>query len=76
MALLEMSALGIPSIISDSGPYGDAHMSGAPSVLVLDPSGWPAGLTELLQDADARIALGQKAREWVANRTIEGNAWR
>jgi glycosyltransferase involved in cell wall biosynthesis len=82
LALLEMSALGIPSIVSSAGPYADAHMAGAPSVLVLNdsrtgkPAGWLDALRELANDDEYRVQLGKSAREWAARRTVQGNAWR
>ncbi len=74
--LLEYAALGIPAIVSDTGPYARAVADGAPALTAVDHSDWTARLAELLDDAEARAQLGKAAREWATGRTIEGNAWR
>lgn len=78
--LLEYAALGIPAVLSSTGPYADAHIAGAPSVLVLNdpktgqPAGWEDALRQLVDDDGYRERLGKDAREWAAHRTIERNA--
>jgi hypothetical protein len=78
LALLEMSALGVPSIASDcaGGPYDRARfVDGAPCRLaVMSEGDWQYHLRDLLHDDAARELLGKQAREWAATRTIEGNA--
>jgi glycosyltransferase involved in cell wall biosynthesis len=76
LALVEMSALGVPAVVSDTGPYGRAVADGAPCRLATTAKDWTAALTELVNDNEAREQLGKQAREWAAGRTIEGNAWR
>ena len=77
LALLEMSALGIPAIVSNTGPYGQAAADGAPCRLAtMNQSDWQNHLRDFVDDAEAREQLGKDAREWAAGRTIEGNAWR
>ena len=75
LALLELSALGIPSIVSGDGPYGRARADGAPcSVALRNEGDWRDHLTELVNVPETRVQLGKSAREWAATRTIEGNA--
>ncbi|MFJ1764030.1 hypothetical protein ACIOD2_27195 [Amycolatopsis sp. NPDC088138] len=80
LALVEMAALGIPSVMSGVGPYAEAHMAGAPSVLVLNGTSkrpdWQGALRDLVDDPEARTQLGKQAREWAATRTIEANIHR
>ncbi|PKV95911.1 glycosyltransferase involved in cell wall biosynthesis [Amycolatopsis echigonensis] len=76
LALLELAALGIPAIVSDTGPYRRAVDSGAPARRASLPSCWTAALTDLVGDAEARVQLGKEAREWAAGRTVEANVSR
>jgi glycosyltransferase involved in cell wall biosynthesis len=77
LALVEMSALGIPAIVSNTGPYGQAAADGAPCRLATMSDGdWAIHLRDLVEDTEAREQLGKQAREWAAGRTIEGNARR
>lgn len=72
LALLELSALGTPTITSDTGPYATRH--GGPNIACSTPAQWTVALTALTEDAEYRVQLGKQAREWAATRTIEGNA--
>lgn len=74
LALLEMSALGIPSITSDTGPYATRH--GGPNIACSTPAQWTAALRELAENSEYRVQLGKQAREWATTRTVQGNAWR
>jgi glycosyltransferase involved in cell wall biosynthesis len=75
LALVEMSALGVPAIVSDvpGSPYrvlsGYAHLTSK-------GSDWTEHLRYLVDDAEAREQLGKEARERAVGRTIEGNVWR
>ncbi|MFB9924861.1 hypothetical protein ACFORO_25835 [Amycolatopsis halotolerans] len=75
LALVEMSALGIPSIVSvwPGSPY-TAHAAAGP--VARFAGDWAEHLHDLVNDAEAREQLGKQAREWAAGRTIEGNAYR
>lgn len=73
LAVVEMSALGIPVIASDTGPY---ERTDAPILRVSSPRQWAEELESLATDEGYRDVLGKEAREWAAGRTIEGNAWR
>jgi hypothetical protein len=74
LALLEMSALGIPTITSDTGPYAAAL--GGPNVACSTPAQWLEALTALTADEDYRRQVGKAAKEWARTRTLEANAWR
>lgn len=71
--LLELSALGIPAVCSDVGPY---HRSGplASARMVRSGNDWARHLTDLIGDEAARKEQGEAAKTWAATRTIEGNA--
>lgn len=70
--LLELSALGIPAVCSDVGPYA---LSGplASARMVRSGNDWQRHLTALITDEAARKEQGEAAKEWAATRTIEGN---
>ncbi|WP_336156654.1 glycosyltransferase [Amycolatopsis sp. VC5-11] len=79
LALVEMSALGIPAIVSDfpGSPYRVLNGYAAPVAhLASRASDWTDHLRYLVNDAEAREQLGKQAKEWAAGRTIEGNAHR
>lgn len=73
LAVVEMSALGIPVIASDTGPYASTS---APILRVSTPKQWAEELRSLAEDERYRRILGKEAREWAAGRTIEAHAWR
>jgi glycosyltransferase involved in cell wall biosynthesis len=70
--LLELSALGIPAVCSDVGPY---RLSGpsASARMVRSGNDWARHLTALIADEAARKEQGEAAKEWAATRTVEGN---
>jgi glycosyltransferase involved in cell wall biosynthesis len=74
LKLLEASALGIPSIVSDTGPYERAVLGGAPALTATTHREWEERLVELIQSPTDREQLGKEAREWASKRTVEGNA--
>ncbi|MEV6648072.1 hypothetical protein [Amycolatopsis sp. NPDC051371] len=76
LALVEMSALGIPAIVSAAGPYGRSAAGGAPCQLAATAKDWTAALADLAADTEARVQLGKQAREWASGRTIEANVHR
>lgn len=71
LRLCELSALGISTIASNTGPYAT---STAPTILVDRPHEWTQALRTLANDADQRAALGTKAHDWAASRAISLNA--
>ncbi|WP_410644517.1 hypothetical protein [Amycolatopsis sp. lyj-346] len=79
LALVEMSALGIPAIVSGfpGSPYRVLSGYGRPIAhLASKGSDWTEHLRYLVDDAEAREQLGKEAREWAAGRTIEANIHR
>lgn len=74
LAVVEMSALGIPCVTSDTGPYAARH--GGPNIACSTPAQWAAALVALAEDGDYRAHVGKLAREWASTRTIEANVWR
>lgn len=70
----ELSALGIPAIASNAGPYAASVQDGITGLLVRKPGDWNKHLRDLVHDAARRDALGKVAKDWAATRTIEGNA--
>lgn len=74
LALVEMSALGVPTITSNVGPYSAEH--GGPNLTASTPAEWVDALAHLVDDAEERARLGKTAREWATSRTLEGNASR
>jgi glycosyltransferase involved in cell wall biosynthesis len=71
--LLELSALGIPAVCSDVGPYAISGPS-ASARMVQSGNDWGRHLTELITDEAARKEQGEAAKTWAATRTVEGNA--
>lgn len=72
--LLEHAALGIPSVVSATGPYARALAAGAPALPAVTHKDWEHHLVDLVQSPTDREQLGKAAREWAAGRTIELNA--
>lgn len=71
---LELSALGIPAVVSDVTAYHEARESGA-AVMVKYEHEWNRKLRSLIYDQDMRSELGVKAREYIRNgRTMEHTA--
>ncbi|MEV8610263.1 hypothetical protein AB0383_20450 [Amycolatopsis sp. NPDC051373] len=79
LALLEMSALGIPSIVSDTGPYARAIHAGCPALGATDAHAWRDLLGELFDPVygeDLRAQWGKQARDWARTRTFDLNVHR
>lgn len=74
LKLLEASALGIPSIVSHTGPYARAIDAGAPARAATDHKAWERELVSLIQSPSDRETLGKDAREWAATRVIDQHA--
>jgi glycosyltransferase involved in cell wall biosynthesis len=74
---LEMSALGIPFVASNTQPYVELHRAHGLGLIARSPHEWTEKLTLLIRDEDYRITHGEAARETVAaSFTIEQNAER
>jgi glycosyltransferase involved in cell wall biosynthesis len=71
--LVELAALGIPVVASNSGPYEDASLHGARGFLVNADHEWGSYLRHLVQDDDLRTEMGRNGRRWAAGHTVEGN---
>lgn len=72
LRLLELSALGIPTIASDTGPYAESK---APAIRVRRPHEWSRALRDLVSDPELRTSLGSEAREFARGQTVEHWAW-
>lgn len=70
---MEYSALGIPTIASDVGPYSDNIKHGETGLLVKRDHEWSKYLRMLTEDHDMREELGRNAKEWAKTQTLEGN---
>jgi glycosyltransferase involved in cell wall biosynthesis/SAM-dependent methyltransferase len=68
---LEMAALGIPVVASDTLPYRDFVVDGVTGYLCRTPADWRARLRELVNDPQARQELGAKARQLATDHTIQ-----
>lgn len=61
----EYSALGIPTVASNVLPYSPVITHGENGLLAKTPEQWINCLTQLIEDAQLRQALGSNARRWV-----------
>lgn len=73
--VLEMAALGIPVVASDSLAYRDFVLDGVTGFLIRREHEWGRRLFELTQDEAMRREMGAKARAHAAAWTIQRN-WR
>lgn len=78
LRLLELAALGIPTIASPVGPYATAIQDGCPAIPAETHKDWERALVDLIEDSEERRRLGAQGREWASQRTIEDHAhlWR
>jgi len=74
LKLLELAALGIPAIVSPTGPYARAIAAGVPARTAADHKAWERELVDLIQSPADREQLGKEAREWAATRVIDQHA--
>lgn len=68
---LEASALGIPVVASDAGPYRDFVIHGETGFLCRTDDDWMRALRTLDADEDLRQAMGAAARAHAANFTTQ-----
>lgn len=61
----EASALGIPTLAQNAGPYRDEIVDGETGVLFQDKRDFVEKLQQLVMDADYRKKIGGRAQEWV-----------
>ena len=62
---VEAGALGVPVIASDIDPYRDAITHGEDGLLAANESDWRRALMTLIENAQQRKALGERARRTV-----------
>lgn len=74
LRLLELGALGIPYVASDTGPYASYAEGGVAGYLVSRAHEWAPALRMLVADKSIRAELGKRGRELARASTIEGNA--
>jgi glycosyltransferase involved in cell wall biosynthesis len=73
LRLLELSALGIPTVASNVGPYADRSLHGVRGFLVDRDHEWPKYLAILVNDNDLRREMGANARGWAYGQTVEAH---
>jgi glycosyltransferase involved in cell wall biosynthesis len=74
---LEMSALGIPFVASNTQPYVELAKAHGLGAIARSPREWTEQLTRLITDEPYRTDTGDVARDYVARHlTIEQNAER
>lgn len=71
IAAMEYAALGIPCIASYSEAYREFIRDGETGYLIRRKSDWAKRISELVNDHEAREAMGAAARERVAALTVE-----
>lgn len=68
---LENSALGIPTVAADAGPYSSSIKHGETGFLVKRDHEWAKYLRILVEDEDARKEIGANAKEWARTMILE-----
>lgn len=76
LKVAEMSAVGVPWVASPSPEYRRFHQESGTGILASSPREWYQGLKSLLTDASRRCEMGEAGRAFMADQTIEANAWR
>jgi len=71
IAAMEYAAFGIPTIASYSEAYRDFIVDGKTGYLIRRKSDWAKRIAELVNDHEAREAMGAAAKERVAAWTVE-----
>lgn len=70
---LELAALGIPALASDTGPYPQFVQHGVTGFLVKQDHQWASFLKELAGDPELRHVMATNARELASKHTVESN---
>lgn len=65
LKFLEYSAMGMPTVASDVGPYSEVVENGVDGFLVRDAQGWFEAITACLDGKRERLAMLEKARRKV-----------
>lgn len=76
LKFLEQAALGIPVVAANVGPYAEAIDHGVNGLLANSKAEMKQYLSDLITDESLRTQIGQNARKWATDHTIEGNAYR
>lgn len=71
LKFLENSALGIPTVASNAGPYASAIKHGETGFLVKRDHEWGKYLRELVEDEAMRLEIGANARKWAETQILE-----
>lgn len=71
LKFMEYSALGIPTVASDVGPYSEAVKHGETGFLVKRDHEWGKYLRMLVNDEDMREEMGRNAHEWAKTQVLE-----
>ncbi|MEM1425793.1 MAG: glycosyltransferase, partial [Cyanobacteria bacterium P01_H01_bin.130] len=82
LKFVEAGIMGVPTVASQWGPYGQAIKSGRTGWLCATEADWVEGLTQLIQTPDLRQRLGEAAQAAVRDRYLtrtalvdSGQAW-
>lgn len=73
LKFLEYAMLGIPTVAADCGPYSNAIKHGETGFLVKQDHEWGQYLRMLSEDEAMRKEIGQNAKNWARDHTLEGN---
>lgn len=71
LKFLENSALGIPTVASDAGPYSSSIEHGKTGFLVKRDHEWAKYLRDLVNDEAMREEIGANAKEWAKTQILE-----
>lgn len=71
LKFLENSALGIPTVASDAGPYTEAIEHGKTGFLVKRDHEWGKYLRDLSNDEAMREEIGRNAKDWARTQILE-----
>jgi len=71
LKFLENSALGIPTVAADSGPYARIIKHGETGFLVKRDHEWAKYLNALVNDEAMRNEIGQNAKAWARTQILE-----
>lgn len=71
LKFLENSALGIPTVASDAGPYSRAIKHGETGFLVKRDHEWGKYLRDLVNDEAMREEIGANAKKWAMDHVLE-----
>lgn len=73
LKFLEFATLGIPVVAADCGPYSSSIQHGVTGFKVKADHEWGKYLRMLVNDEAMRLEMGQNAKNWAKDYTLEGN---